>query len=125
MKNLNENDFVMIENGLAVCVKKSKYEDFNIKEGMVIVDKSIAITSFELCDGTELGTESDVIISYANKTNDYFVGWVKKYGKWEKIYFSVLHENRDLYLRSIVAISGNEIAVRVFKELLSRQNNVK
>lgn len=125
MKNLNENDFVMIENGLAVCVKKSKYEDFNIKEGMIIVDKSIAITSFEVYDGTLLGTESDVIISYIDKATDYFVGLVKKYGKWEKVYFSVLLENRDLYLRSIVGISRNEIAVTIFKGLLSRQNNVK
>lgn len=66
MKNLNENDFVMVDDSVAVCVKDSKYEDFNVKEGMVVVDKALAITAFELWDGNRLNTESDVIVSYLN-----------------------------------------------------------
>ena len=111
MKNLNGNDFVMIDNGVTVCVKNSKYEDFNVKEGMMVVDKSMAITAFELWDGTDLDAESDVIVSYLDETGDNFVGWVKKHGKWEKIYFSVLYEYADLclYLKSVIKVRNWDI----------------
>ena len=113
MKNLNENDFVMIDNGLAVCVKNSKYEDFNVKEGMIVVDKAMAIAAFELWDGTGPDTESDVIVSYVdNEMSDDFVGWVKNHGKWEKIYFRVLCKYMDLclYLRSLIKVRNWDIA---------------
>lgn len=106
MKNLG-NDFVMVDNSVAVCVKKSKYDDFNVKEGMIIVDKSIALEAFELWDGNRIDTESDVIVSYVDdKTSDDFVGWVKNHGKWEKIYFRVLYTYTDLilYLRNLIRV---------------------
>lgn len=113
MKNLNENDFVMVDGILAVCVKNSKYEDFNVKEGMIVVDKAMAITAFELWDGTGPDTESDVIVSYVdNETSDDFVGWVKNHGKWEKIYFRVLCVYMDLclYLRHIIKVRNWDIS---------------
>lgn len=114
MKNLNGNDFVMITDSVAVCVKDSKYEDFNVKDGMVVVDKALAITAFELWDGNSLNTESDVIVSYLNtmaselaETRDDFIGWVKIHGKWEKICFGVLcnsFPDLNLYLRHILKV---------------------
>ena len=107
MKNLNENDFVMVDDSLAVCVKDSKYDDFNVKEGMIIVDKAIALAAFELWDGNRIDTESDVIVSYVdNETSDDFVGWVKNHGKWEKIYFRVLYAYTDLclYLSNLINV---------------------
>ena len=119
MKNLNGNDFVMINDSVAVCVKDSKYEDFNVKEGIVVVDKALAITAFELWDGTGLDTESDVIVSYLNtmvselaETRDDFIGWVKMHGKWEKICFGVLcnsFPDLNLYLRHILRVRNWDI----------------
>ena len=98
MKNLNGNDFVMI-NEVAVCVKNSKYEDFKVKEGMIIIDKALAITAFELWDGTGLDAESDVIVSYIDYIDDdRFVGWIKRHENWEKISFCVLDGYTDLSL---------------------------
>lgn len=112
MKNLNENDFVMVDDSLAVCVKDSKYDDFNVKEGMVVVDKAMASTAFELWDGTGIDAESDVIVSYIdNETNDSFVGWVKRNRKWEKICFRVLYGFTDLsfYLRNIIKVRNWDV----------------
>lgn len=112
MKNLNGNDFVMVDGSLAVCVKNSKYEDFNVKEGMIVVDNAMAFIAFELWDGTGLDTESDVIVSYVdNETSDDFVGWVKNHGKWEKIYFRVSYDYIDLCLclRSLIKVRNWDI----------------
>lgn len=95
MKNLNRNDFVMV-NEVAVCVKNSKYEDFNVKEGMIVVDKSLAIAAFELWDGRRLDTESDLVVSYMN--DDIFVCWTKAKGKYEKISCYIIDGYTDLSL---------------------------
>ena len=118
MKNLNENNFVTVDDSVAVCVKGTKYEDFNVKMGMVVVDKSLVITAFELWDGTGLDTESDVIVSYRNMMlsnldeTDDFIGWVKIHGKWEKICFGVRcgYEDLDLCLKSILKVRNWDIA---------------
>ena len=98
MMNLNENDFVMINNELAVCVKDSKYDDFNVKEGMVIVDKDFANASFERWDGSELEIESDILVSYIDTSGDNFVGWALKNRKWKRIHFNVLNGFEDIGL---------------------------
>lgn len=95
MKNLNRNDFVMV-NEVAVCVNDSKYEDFNVREGMIVVDKSIALSAFELWDGGRLDTESDIIVSYMD--DDIFACWSKRHMKWEKIFLSILDGYTDLSL---------------------------
>lgn len=92
MKNLG-NDFVIVNEEMAVCVNDSKYEDFNIKEGMIVVGKSLAMN---FVTSKNYILYEDVIVSYRDE-DDFFVGWTKVDGKnWEKVYFYVQNGYTDL-----------------------------
>lgn len=93
MKNLNENDFVIVNEEMAVCVKDSKYDDFNVKSGMIVVGKSLAMN---FVTSKNYILYEDVIVSYRDE-DDFFVGWTKIDGKnWEKVYFYLQNGYIDL-----------------------------
>lgn len=92
MKNLG-NDFVIVNEEMAVCVKDSKYDDFNVKSGMIVIGKSLAMN---FVTSKNYILYEDVIVSYRDE-DDFFVGWTKIDGKnWEKVYFYVEHGYIDL-----------------------------
>lgn len=119
MKNLNENDFIMIGDGVAVCIKDSKYKGFNIETGMVIVDKSLATESFEMISGTILDAESDIVVT--QKDGDIFIGYVKIYKNFNRFTFRVKpgYKKLRIHLIWLRKQSKNDEVESAFKEILS------
>lgn len=103
MMNLNENDFVFVNEGIAFCINATKYNDFNVKEGMIVVDKDLAnrfminVNSLEaLEDDIPINeTEKDIIISYITTWGE-FATWVFINNEWVKTATRFINENEKL-----------------------------
>ena len=111
MKKLNDSDFVFVNGELAVCVSDTKYEDFNVKKGMVIVDKELAI---ELFKGDEPipNTDNDVIVSYQHKDYDGFGVWVWD-NEWKRRTYTIDHDvNLYKYLMELCSSSDYNVSLR-------------
>ena len=100
MEKLNENNFVLINCELAVCISDTKYKNFNVKKGMVIVDRELAIELFK-CDESIKNIDNDIIVSYQHKDCGGFEVWVWNNG-WKRITCTIDHDiNLYSYLTEI------------------------
>lgn len=118
MKKINENDFVMLDNEVAVCINDSKYEGFDIVSGMIIVDKELAIKAFEILDGTILDAKSDVVVSY--KDGNIFIGYVKMHNTFERIAFRVVgYAGLRVHLMCVRGPKRKDEIASTIKEILS------
>lgn len=115
MKKLNENDFVMINEEIAFCINATKYNDFNVKPGMIILDKDLAISSMMNVNSFEAleddipinETKKDIIISYITTWGE-FATWVFINNEWVKTATRFINENENEKLKKdIETLCGN------------------
>ena len=99
MEKLIEKDFVRINEEIALCIYDTKYKDFNVKSGMVIVDGSLAkkvmVTVSGMEDCTDIkDSEEDVIVSYIDE--DLIAIWISVDGEWRKSLVSIIDDCKEL-----------------------------
>lgn len=116
---MNLNDFVNFSDGVLVAMKDTFFDNFNVKEGMIIVKKDLALKLFhnvkEIVFGEETVysnislAETDLIVSYIDTWNRFMV-WVKINNNWEKIPVAVNPEYEEFEnnIRGVLKL-GNEV----------------
>lgn len=123
MMNLNENDFVFVNEGIAFCINATTYEDFNVREGMIVVDKDLAnrfminVNSLEaLEDDIPINeTEKNIIISYITTWGE-FATWVFINNEWVKTATRFINENEKLK-KDIETLCGNGDEIRYIRDV--------
>jgi hypothetical protein len=124
MNNLNKECFVKVYDGVSLCIKAAKYQDFNVQTGMIVIDKELASKAlfrerfkyarkddFYTVVQRSLTSETDeVILSYFDE--DFPMIWTKENGEWIKKYY--VFRDEYIELLSVLQEAYETYNVRAF-----------